>query len=408
MSSPASLGLTMEGNEYRVKGKKGGPIKVNKLTVPQLKAYGAKYTTFTNKNRTKKQILNKIYAAKSKLLKASSSGNSVASALLNLASGSSKSSSYNANLAAAQTIAAIAAKPKPVGGKARIQGLLNVAGKPSSGMGINVLFQTPQPASLGLLRPMGASGGYRIQGKKGPVKVNKLTIAQLKNYAAKYNANIAGLKKKNNILAVIHALKFRPNPMFTVKPPVKPASSGSASVNAVVNNLIQNVLKAKPAKAKPAKAKPAKAKPAKAKPVLNFSPPQPGSLGLLSQMGASGGYRFKGARGPKKVNAKMTVAALKNYAKKHGVNASKMRTKKNILAAIHKKKFGGSSSSSSSSSSGPVLITQAQAAAILAGRESSSNKPHVRPKVRPPRPAGPAAGPVKLTQAQLNKLLGSN
>jgi hypothetical protein len=128
-------------------------------------------------------------------------------------------------------------------------------------------------------------------------------------------------------------------------------------------------------------------------------------------MGASGGYRVKGARGPKKVNAKMTVPALKAYAKKHGVNASKMRTKKNILAAIHKKKFGGASSSSRSSSrssSGPVLITQLQAAAMLAGRKSSSNKPQVRPKVRPPRPAGPAAGPVKLTKAQLNKLLGSN
>lgn len=395
MSSPASLGLTMEGNEYRVKGKKGGAIKVNKLTVPQLKAYGAKYTAFTNKNRTKKQILNKIYAAKSKLLKASSSGNSVASALLNLAAGSSKSSSYNANLAAAQTIAALTAKPKPAGGKARIQGLLNVAGKPSqsSAMGINVLLQTPQPASLGLLRPMGASGGYRIKGKKGPVKVNKLSIAQLKNYAAKYNANIAGLKKKNNILAVIHALKFRPNPMFTVKPPVKPASSGSASVNAAVNNLIQNVLKAKPAKAKPAKAKPAKA-----------SSPQSGSLGLLANLGASGGYRFKGARGPKKVNAKMTVAALKNYAKKHGVNASKMRVKKNILAAIHKKKFGGSSSSSSS---GPKVISQAQAAAILAARPKSSNKTHKRPALRP-RPMGPAAGPVKLTQGELNKLLSAN
>ena len=396
MSSPASLGLTMEGNEYRVKGKKGGPIKVNKLTVPQLKAYGAKYTTFTNKNRTKKQILNKIYAAKSKLLKASSSGNSVASALLNMASGSSKSSSYNANLAAAQAIAALGGKSKPVGGKSRIEGLLNVAGKPSqsSAMGINVLWQTPQPASLGLLRPMAASGGYRIQGKKGPVKVNKLTIAQLKNYAAKYNANIAGLKKKNNILAVIHALKFRPNPMFKVKPPVKSASSGSASVNAAVNNLIQNVLKAKPSKAKP---------------VLNFSPTQPGSLGLLAQMGASGGYRFKGARGPKKVNAKMTVAALKNYAKKHGVNASKMRTKKNILAAIHKKKFGGASSSSrsSSSSSGPKVISHAQAAAILAARPKSSNKTHKRPALRP-RPAGPAAGPVKLTAAQLNKLLGAS
>jgi hypothetical protein len=395
MSSPASLGLMMEGNEYRVKGKKGGAIKVNKLTVPQLKAYGAKYTTFTNKNRTKKQVLNKIYAAKSKLRNASNSGNSVASALLNLAAASPKSSSsYNANLATAQTIAALAAKPKPAGGKPRIQAVLNVAAAPSSGMGINALFETPQAASLGLLHPMGASGGYRIQGKKGPVKVNKLSIAQLKNYAAKYNANISGLKKKNNILAVIHALKFK------VKTPVNAASSGSASVNAAVNNLIKNVLKAKPAKAKPAKA-------------LNFSSPRSGSLGLLSQMGASGGYRVKGARGPKKVNAKMTVPALKAYAKKHGVNASKMRAKKNILAAIHRKKFGGASSSSSSSrssssSSGPKVITRSEAARRLAAiLKSSSNSSHKRPAVRP-RVFGPAAGPVKLTAAQLNKLLGAS
>jgi hypothetical protein len=398
MSSPASLGLMMEGNEYRVKGKKGGAIKVNKLTVPQLKAYGAKYTTFTNKNRTKKQVLNKIYAAKSKLRNASNSGNSVASALLNLAAASPKSSSYNANLAAAQTIAALAAKPKPAGGKPRIQAVLNVAAAPSSGMGINALFQTPQAASLGLLHPMGASGGYRIQGKKGPVKVNKLSIAQLKNYAAKYNANISGLKKKQNILAVIHALKFK------VKPPVNAASSGSASVNAVVNNLIQNVLKVKPAKAKATKAKP----------VLNFSPPQSGSLGLLAQMGASGGYRVKGARGPKKVNAKMTVPALKAYAKKHGVNASKMRAKKNILAAIHRKKFGGASSSSrssrsSSGSSGPKVITRSEAARRLAAilKSSSNSSSHKRPAVRP-RVFGPAAGPVKLTAAQLNKLLGAS
>ena len=366
MSSPASLGLTMEGNEYRVKGKKGGAIKVNKLTVPQLKAYGAKYTTFTNKNRTKKQVLNKIYAAKSKLRNASNSGNSVASALLNLAAGSSKSSSsYNANLAAAQTIAALAAKPKPAGSKPRIQGLLNMAGKSSSA------------ASIGLMPTFGASGGFRAMGAKGPVKLTKYTVPQLKAYAKKHGANVNALKKKDEILAVIYGKKFG-KPLYKMKP-----LANGTSVNAVVNNLIANALK-------PAKA----------------SSPQSGSLGLLVQMGASGGYRVKGARGPKKVNAKMTVPALKAYAKKHGVNASKMRVKKNILAAIHRKMFGGASSSSrsSSSSSGPVLISQAQAAAILAARPKSSNKTQKRPALRP-RPMGPAAGPVKLTAAQLNKLL---
>ena len=371
MSSPASLGLTMEGNEYRVKGKKGGPIKVNKLTVPQLKAYGAKYTTFTNKNRTKKQVLNKIYAAKSKLRNASSSGNSVASALLNLASGSPKSSSsYNANLAAAQTIAAFTAKPKPVGSKPRVQGLLNVAGKSSSA------------ASLGLMPAFGASGGFRAMGAKGPVKLTKYTVPQLKVYAKKHGANVNALKKKDEILAVIYGKKFG-KPLYKVKP------LGSGSVNAVVNNLIENALKVTPTK---------------------VSSPKSGSLGLLAQMGASGGYRLKGARGPKKVNAKMTVPVLKAYAKKHGVNASKMRTKKNILAAIHRKKFGGASSSSSrssSSSSGPKVITRSEAARRLAARPKSSNKPIQRPAVRP-RVFGPAAGPVKLTAAQLNKLLGAS
>jgi hypothetical protein len=382
MSSPASLGLTKEGNNYRVKGKKGGLIKINKLTIPQLKAYGAKYTTFTNKNRTKKQVLNKIYAAKTKLRNASSSGNTVASALLNLADASPKSSSsYNANLAAAQAIAAIAAKPPKSAGKPRIEALLNEAGKSSSA------------ASIGLMPTFGASGGFRAMGAKGPVKLTKYTVPQLKAYAKKHGANVNGLKKKDEILAVIYGKKFG-KPLYTVKP-----MTNGTSVNAVVNNLIQNVLKAKPTKAKPAK-------PAK---VLNFSPPREGSLGLLEKMGENNEYRFKGARGPKKVNAKMTVAALKEYAKKHGVNASKLRAKKNILAAIHRKKFGGSSSSSSSSSSsGPKVITRSEAARRLATiLKSSSNSSHKRPALRP-RVFGPAAGPVKLTAAQLNKLLGSN
>jgi len=317
--SNASLGLTIEGKEYRVKGKKGGLIKINKLTVPQLKKYGQKYTTFTNKNRTKKQILNKIYAAKSKLLKASSSGNTVASALLNLAAGSSKSSSYNANLAAAKTIAALAAKPRPATGKPRIEALLNVAAKPSSA------------ASIGLLPTFGASGGFRAKGAKGPVKLTKYTVPQLKAYAKKHGANVNGLKKKDEILAVIYAKKFG-RPLYKVKP--MKSSSGVSSP-------------------KPA------------------SRPSNASLGLLANLGASGGYRVKGVKGPKKVNAKMTVAALKAYGKKYGANVNKLRTKKDILAAIHQKKFAypavgpikpapsnSSSWSLTSSSSGQMSVGQ--------------------------------------------------
>ena len=203
MSSPASLGLTKEGNEYRILGKKGGLIKINKLTVPQLKAYGAKYTTFTNKNRTKKQVLNKIYAAKTKLRTSANSGNEFASALLALQNQPPKSSSpYNANMAAAQALAALGAKNKPAG-KTRVNALMQVAAqKPSASSSVAA-------ASLGLLPNLGASGGYRFKGARGPKKANKtMTVAALKAYAAKHGVKANTLRKKENILAAIHRKKY--------------------------------------------------------------------------------------------------------------------------------------------------------------------------------------------------------
>ena len=394
MSSPASLGLTKEGNEYRILGKKGGLIKINKLTVPQLKAYGAKYTTFNSKNRTKKQVLNKIYAAKTKLREAANSGNNIAASLLSLQNQAPKSSSsYNANAAAASALVALA-KHKPAGGKARISALLNQAAQKPS------VSSASAAASLGLLPNLGASGGYRFKGAKGPKKANKtMTLAVLKAYAANHGVNATNLRTKKAILNAIHRKKY--------------GNTNGGAVNAALNNILANVVKPSPAHSSmgmtalfktPPKAK-AKAK---ARPRPSGSP---ASFGLLQQFGASGGYRFKGVRGPKKANKTMTVAALKAYAAKHGVKANTLRTKNAILAAIHRKKYGGSSSSSSGSSSvhsGPVVISQAAAAAILKARprSSSSNGPHKRPAPRP-KVQGPAAKPKRLTAAQLNALLGN-
>ncbi len=370
MSSPASLGLTKEGNEYRILGKKGGLIKINKMTVPQLKAYGAKYTTFTNKNRTKKQVLNKIYAAKTELRKASNSGNEFASALLALQNQPPKSSSpYNANAAAAEALAKLKAK-KTIGGKARKSALLNQAAqKPSAS-------SASAAASLGLLPNKGASGGYRFQGKKGPKKANKtMTVAALKAYAAKHGVNASGMKKKDNILKAIHRKKY--------------GGASSSPMNIAV--LFKSANK---------------------RPAVGPVKPAPASLGLLQQLGASGGYRFQGKKGPKKANKTMTVAALKMYAMNHNVNVNGLRKKENILAAIHRKKYGGGSSSSSSSrsssssASSRKVITRSEAARRLKAAKKSTSGSHKRPAPRP-KVHGPTAAPRPLTSAELNALLGN-
>jgi heterodisulfide reductase subunit C len=400
MSTPASLGLTKEGNEYRILGKKGGLIKINKLTVPQLKAYGAKYTTFTNKNRTKKQVMNKIYAAKTKLRQEANAGNSVAASLL--ASQHSASPSYNANAAAAQALAAVAAH-KPAAGGHRISALLNVAAQKPS------VTTASAAASLGLLQQFGASGGHRFKGKKGPKKANKtMTVPVLKAYAAKHGVNAGKLRTKKEILNAIYRKKY-------------PKSNSGGSVNAVLNNIMANVGKSSAPSSFGITAmfKTPKARP-RPRPRPRPSPSgSPGSFGLLPQLGASGGHRFKGKKGPKKANKTMTVAALKAYAAKHGVNASTLHTKKAILNAIYRKKYPKSNSSGSvnavlnnilanvGKSSGPVLITHSQAAQILKNRPpKKSPNAHVRPTIKP-KVQGPSAKPRPLTSAELNMLLGN-
>jgi hypothetical protein len=136
-------------------------------------------------------------------------------------------------------------------------------------------------------------------------------------------------------------------------------------------------------------------------------------------LGASGGHRFKGKKGPKKANKTMTIAALKAYAARHGVNANALHTKKAILNAIYRKKYPKSNSSGSvnavlnnilanvGKSSGPVLITHSQAAQILKNRPPrKSPKFHVRPTIKP-KVQGPSAKPRPLTSAELNMLLGN-
>jgi hypothetical protein len=350
-----SLGLTKEGNEYRVVGRTGRLIKINKLTKPQLKEYGAKYTTFTNKN-TRQQILNKIYAAKTKLRAASKSGNSFASAIL-----ASKTNSAAA-AAAAHILSGLKAKPKVAGGKARVSALLNIAGKKSS--------SPSSAASIGLLKQFGASGHFRRQGLKGPIKIGKLTVPQLKNYARKYNVNVNGLTKRDEILAVVYKKKFGKN-LYKVKP-LKGSSSSKKSSSARVHP----VKGSSPSK---------KSSSTRMHPAVGPVKPAPASLGLLRQLGASGGYRFRGVKGPKKANKHMTVAALKRYAMNHNVNVNGLR-KNAIIAAIHKKMYGGSSSGSSRHTSNYSGLSSGKMNKIFSKSSGS--------------------GPV--TASQLNKLLASN
>ena len=173
--SASSPGLMMAASGgYRVKGKKGGPIKLTQMTVAQLKNMGAKYgVNFTAQNKTKKQILNKIYKAKQ--------GGVNLTGNQGFASSRSRTSSSNGG-----------------GKKLRGNAILN------------------QAASLGLMRnhfPASKGLGYRAMGKKGgPVKMNKFTIPQLKAYGASHGVNFtANNKTKKQIIAKIHAKKYANN-----------------------------------------------------------------------------------------------------------------------------------------------------------------------------------------------------
>ena len=131
------------------------------------------------------------------------------------------------------------------------------------------------PASIGLMKA--ASGGYRIKGKRGPKKVN-LTLAQLRQYAFNKGAAVPLGWKKKQILNFLYA-QF---------------GKGSVPVAA----------------------------------------PKPAALsyGLVFNKGS---VRMRGKKGLIKPT-KLTVAQLKAYAAKKGINLMGAKLKKNILQKLAK------------------------------------------------------------------------
>ncbi len=133
------------------------------------------------------------------------------------------------------------------------------------------------PVSYGLMKA--ASGGYRIAGKRGPIKPTKLTLAQLRNYAKMKGVIVVPKATKAEILNLIY--KY---------------GKGGAVVA-------------------PKKA---------TKPVAS-------SYGFIFNKGS---VRMRGKKGPKKVT--LTVAQLKAYAAKKGINLMGAKLKKNILQRLAK------------------------------------------------------------------------
>ena len=131
------------------------------------------------------------------------------------------------------------------------------------------------PASYGLMKA--ASGGYRIKGKRGPKKVN-LTLAQLRQYAFNKGAAVPLGWKKKQILNFLYA-QFGKGSVPVAAP--KPAAS---------------------------------------------------SYGLVFNKGS---VRMRGKKGLIKPT-KLTVAQLKAYAAKKGINLMGAKLKKNILQKLAK------------------------------------------------------------------------
>ena len=129
------------------------------------------------------------------------------------------------------------------------------------------------PASYGLHKA--ASGGYRIQGKRGPKKVN-LTLAQLRQYAFNKGAAVPLKWTKKQLL----------NFIFKVVKGGKTVSVRPASVS---------------------------------------------SYGLVMK---NGSVRMRGKRGL--IKPTMTVAQLKAYAARKGVNLAGAKLKKDILQRLTK------------------------------------------------------------------------
>ena len=129
-----------------------------------------------------------------------------------------------------------------------------------------------------------ASGGYRIKGKKGPIKPTKLTLLQLRFYAVNRGADPMAVQKaktKKDLMNLIYAAKKG----TTVAPKKTPPAAGVAS-----------------------------------------------SYGFIFNKGS---VRMRGKKGLIKPT-KLTVAQLKAYAAKKGINLTGAKLKKNILQRLAK------------------------------------------------------------------------
>jgi serine/threonine protein kinase len=129
-----------------------------------------------------------------------------------------------------------------------------------------------------------ASGGYRIKGKRGPIKPTKLTLLQLRFYAVNRGADPMAVQKaktKKDLMNLIYAAKKG----TTVPPKKTPPAAGVASSYGFVFN--------------------------------------------------KGSVRMRGKKGLIKPT-KLTVAQLKAYAAKKGINLTGAKLKKNILQRLAK------------------------------------------------------------------------
>ena len=142
--------------------------------------------------------------------------------------------------------------------------------------GVSTVPPAAAPAALSYNLRKAASGGYRIAGMRGPKKVN-LTAAQLRMYAANKGVPLNAAKKatKKQLLDMIYAAKGG----------AKPQTAAASSLGLVMNK---------------------------------------------------GSVRMRGKKGGLVKPTKLTVAQLKAYAAKKGINLTGAKLKKDILQRIAK------------------------------------------------------------------------
>lgn len=155
----------------------------------------------------------------------------------------------------------------------RINSAIGRPGAPSVHLPFKSALSVPISAPKTYALMKAASGGYRIKGKRGPKKVD-LTMAQLYNYANKWGVLVPAKATKKQLLDLIHA-----------------ARGG----------------------------------------VMAAPEPIASSYGFVLNKGS---VRMRGKKGPKKVT--LTVAQLKAYAAKKGINLMGAKLKKNILQRLAK------------------------------------------------------------------------